>query len=112
MFQAFRGGEPLNEHIHSEPVCIRPHARTIRKAREQVKMMVALGFSIRRIKHYLKKWAIWWVETAETWDVEALLSWFIETCWQLPLAAIAEGIRQQNRATSRNKTPSLLMRLL
>jgi hypothetical protein len=67
-------------------------------------MMVTTGFSIRRIKHYLKRWAVWWAETAETWDIEALLSWFIETCWQLPLAAIAEGLRQHSRTTLLRKT--------
>jgi hypothetical protein len=66
-------------------------------------MMVATGFSIRRIKHYLKRWAVWWVNTAESWDIEALLSWFINTCWQLPLAAIAEGLRQHNRVTLQRK---------
>ena len=65
---------------------------------------ISSGFSIRRIKYYLKRWAIWWIETAEIWDIEALLSWFIETCWQLPLAAIAEGLRQHNRTTLLGKT--------
>jgi hypothetical protein len=105
-----KSGEPLDKHLHAKPVCIVPHARTIRKAREQVKMMVATGFSIRQIKHYLKKWASWWSKTAETWDIEALLSWFIETCWELPLAAIAEGLRQQIRTTSQHK-PILMCHL-
>ena len=77
-----------------------PHARTLRNAREQVKTMVAIGFSAKRIKQYLKQWALWWVGIAETWDIEALLSQFIETCWQLPIAAIAEGLRQHHRTTS------------
>lgn len=86
---------------------ILPHARTIRKAREQVKMMVTTGFSTRRIRSYLKKWALWWVKTAETWRYEELLHWFIQTCWQIPEAAVAEGLRQQSMITSRGNNLSL-----
>ncbi|OGT57324.1 MAG: hypothetical protein A3F43_05260 [Gammaproteobacteria bacterium RIFCSPHIGHO2_12_FULL_42_10] len=35
-----------------------PHARTLRKAREQVKLMVIDGVSPRRISSYLHRWAI------------------------------------------------------
>lgn len=66
--------------------------------------MVATGFSAKQIKKYLKHWALWWVKTAETWDIEALLSWFIETCWQPPIAAIAERLRQHNRTTLTSNT--------
>lgn len=44
------------------------------------------------------------LKSAETWDVEALLSWFIETCWQEPIAAYAKDIRQQIRTTLFRKT--------
>lgn len=62
--------------------------------------MVTTGFSTRRIRSYLKKWALWWVKTAETWRYEELLNWFIQTCWQIPEAAIAEGLRQQGMTTT------------
>ena len=102
------GGEPLNDHVQTEPICIVPHARTIRKAREQVKMMVATGFSTHRIRKYLKHWARWWVKTVEIWDIEALFTQFIKTCWQIPLVAIAESLRQQERTTLLNKTSPLV----
>src|SRR5579872_3297723 len=55
-------------------------SRTIRKAREQVKAMVATGFLPKKIMAYLKNWALWWVKTtAKTWDYQVLLSQFIES---------------------------------
>ena len=72
-----------------------PHPRTLRKAREQVMWMVKDGFSTRRIRNYLHLWTAWWVKTTTIWRYETLLEWFIESCWQLPPAAIAEGLRQQ-----------------
>lgn len=41
-----------------------PHARTLRKAREQVKMMVADGASLYQIRNYLSRWLYWWLKTA------------------------------------------------
>ena len=66
-----------------------PHARTLRKAREQVKVMVETGFSTHRIKSYLKKWALWWAITSETWNDEYLLRQFIKSCWDYRLGAFA-----------------------
>lgn len=81
-----------------------PHARTLRKAREQVKIMVVTGFSTLEIKKYLKHWAEWWVKSAETWDVETLLSWFIKTCWRGSIATYAKDLYQQNRTTLLHRT--------
>ena len=39
-----------------------PHGRTLRKAREQVKLMVIDGVSPLRISSYLNRWAMWWVD--------------------------------------------------
>ncbi len=64
-----------------------------------MKALVASGLSIQKTKTYLKRWCIWWVKTSGTWSIEALLSEFIETCWEPPIAAIAEAVRQENRAT-------------
>lgn len=97
-------GGAIGDHLCAETIRIKPHPRTIRNAREQVKALVASGFSIQKTKTYLKRWCTWWVKTSGTWSTDALLSEFIDTCWQLPLAAIAEGLRQHNRATSLSKT--------
>jgi hypothetical protein len=83
------GGRPSNEHSQSVPIRIVPHARTIRKAREQVKAMVNSGFSALRIKAYLRQWALWWVGTVDVWQYEELLRWFIKSCWE-PCASAAE----------------------
>ena len=69
-----------------------PHARTLRKAREQVRQMVESGVSPRRIRSYLKAWLLWWVRTTETWTVLELLSAFLETCWEPGPAAYAAGL--------------------
>jgi len=83
------GGEPPNEQIQLVSQRIVPHARTLRKAREQVKAMVETGFSTHRIKSYLKKWALWWAITSETWNYEYLLRQFIKSCWDYRLGAFA-----------------------
>lgn len=44
-----------------------PHARTLRKARMQVNIMVLDGFSTRRIRNYLHRWLVWWLRTADNW---------------------------------------------
>lgn len=78
-----------------------PHARTLRKAREQVKIMVETGFSTHRIRNYLKKWALWWAMTSETWQYEELLKWFVDTCWDLSATAIAVTLLESYRITHR-----------
>lgn len=54
--------------------------------------MVATGFSIRRIRNYLKKWALWWAMTSATWSYEELLHEFIKSCWDYCPAAVAVGL--------------------
>lgn len=54
--------------------------------------MVATGFSIRRIRNYLKKWALWWAMTSATWSYEELLHEFIKSCWDYCPTAIAVGL--------------------
>jgi hypothetical protein len=78
------------------PLRIVPHARTLRKAREQVKVMVADGFSTHRIRSYLRKWALWWVMTSEIWSLEELIFRFIKTCWDQCIATITYGVLQDS----------------
>ncbi len=51
--------------------------------------MVTDGFSTRFIKNYLRRWAAWWVMTAEIWEYKQLLLWFIELCWDVHLTSYA-----------------------
>jgi len=39
------------------------------------------GFSTRRIRSYLIKWALWWVMTSATWSIEEMLHEYIKSCW-------------------------------
>lgn len=101
------GVSTLIDQSTSEETPIFPHARTIRKAREQVKVMVATGFLPKKIMAYLKNWALWWVKaTAKTWDYQTLLSQFIESCWQPSLATFASKLLAQHQTTLLRKTIS------
>jgi hypothetical protein len=69
-----------------------PHARTLRKAREQIKQMVASGVSLRCIRSYLLAWSSWWVQTAKCWTQNELLTWFITACWDEVVTTIAVSL--------------------
>ena len=69
-----------------------PHARTLRKAREQVKCMVADGLSARQIRNYLARWSQWWQNTTTIWSTNKLIQWFCKACWDLTPAVYAAGI--------------------
>lgn len=71
---------------------ITPHARTLRKARENVRLMVAEQVSPAQIKRYFVQWARWWVKTANTWDFQSLVVEFIGTCWQKAPAKLATDV--------------------
>ena len=73
----------------SESSRIVPHARTLRKAREQVKYMVEDGASRRQIRKYLVRWLCWWVRASNTWKKEQIAQWYLQTCWEQTAAIIA-----------------------
>ena len=74
----------------------KPHVRTLRKAREQVRLMVADGFSTPKIKSYLSRWAAWWVTTSGTWTYSDILTEFIDVCWDARLRAYAQELIEQH----------------
>jgi len=86
------GGKMTSEHQLHEPTRIVPHPRTIRKAREQVKVMVKDGVSLRKISRYLHRFVLWWVKTSIIWTYEELLNIFIQSCYESQLAKIAYGL--------------------
>ena len=57
--------------------------------------MVIDGLSARRIISYLRRWAMWWVRTSESWQYQELLEWFLNVCWDCSPAAIAAGLLQR-----------------
>lgn len=73
-----------------------PHPRTLRKAREQIKYMVIDEVSPRKIKNYLHRFCLWWVKTSSVWQYGDILRWFIETCWEINLAAYAAGLLKRH----------------
>lgn len=74
---------------YSGQIHIVPHARTIRNAREQVRLMVIDGFSTPQIRRYLSAWLHWWVRTSQSWNTQSLLSQFIHSCYDAQIASIA-----------------------
>jgi len=59
---------------------------------EKVQAMVNTGVSPCRIKSYLHRWVTWWVSTAQSWQYEELLAWFLNMYWDLKPAAYAAGL--------------------
>lgn len=104
LFLIDRGGKSIDEHQKHEPLIV-PHARTIRKAREQVKMMVEDGMSAQKITRYLHRFVLWWVRTSIVWTYDDVLNIFIRSCWDSRVAALAYGLQ---RNIIEHKTPSLL----
>ncbi|HAT8808320.1 TPA: hypothetical protein ACSH5C_000434 [Legionella pneumophila] len=88
---AIGGGVRTSNHQAHLPICIVPHARTLRKARTQVQFMVSSGFSTRRIRSYLHYFVLWWVNTTRIWNYEEIIKWFCEACFELQPAAVAAG---------------------
>ena len=78
-----------------------PHARTLRKAREQIKWMVKDGVSLTRIKHYLPRFVLWWATTSTLWHYEELLHLYLQSCWDSTLVGAAHELLR-NFTSSRN----------
>ena len=74
-----------------------PHARTLRKAREQVKVMVADDVALKRIKAYLNQWLRWWQQTSSSWTYTEISHAYIQSCWDPKAATIAAAAFQQQQ---------------
>lgn len=87
------GGEATSEHHNNVALRMIPHPRTLRKARIQAQQMVTIGISTKLIRCYLHQFLLWWTKTsAETWQYQELISWFVESCWDITPAAYAAGL--------------------
>ena len=93
-----------SEHQLHEPTRIVPHPRTIRKAREQVKVMVKDGVSHRKISRYLHRFVTWWVTTSIIWTHEEMLDSFIRSCWDPTLAKMAYGLLRDSAESWRRSS--------
>jgi hypothetical protein len=54
--------------------------------------MVFDGASTQRIRNYLHRWALWWVNAAETWSYKELIKQFLAVCWDANVAAYAGSL--------------------
>lgn len=86
------GDKPSVSYASDEQVRIVPHPRTLRKARENVKQMVAGGVSLQRIKNYLSNWVTWWVRTSEKWQYVELLKWYLAVCKDEMCSVLAHSL--------------------
>jgi low temperature requirement protein LtrA len=68
------------------------HARTFRKAREQVRLLINDGFSDTFIKKYLFRWAMWWVEISDSWRMQKIVEEFFNHSWNIRVSAAAMTI--------------------
>lgn len=89
------GGKTTIKHQPHAPIRIKPHSRTLRKARIQVQLMVITGFSTRRIRSYLYRFFIWWTNTTKIWSIEELAKWFCDSCFDSTPANYATGVLYQ-----------------
>ena len=87
-----RGKNRTSNHQSHAPIRIVPHPRTLRKARTQVQLMVATGFSTRRIRSYLHRFVLWWVNTTRIWNYDELIKWFVDASFDINPAAFAVGL--------------------
>lgn len=92
----------------SMPLRMIPYARTLRKAREQIKCMVIDGASPRRIRNYLHLWTRWWANASDTWVYHEILQWFVDACWDISPAAYAAGLIKHHFNKLHTETSSLL----
>lgn len=84
------GGKPVLHHQSHVPLRMIPHARTLRKARENVKWMVVDQVSPAKIKNYLHRWVTWWrATTSENWHYLEILRQFVDVCWDKTAAIYA-----------------------
>ena len=93
------GGKTELHHKSHVPLRMIPHARTLRKAREQIKCMVLDGLSTQRIRNYLQLWCAWWARTSDTWQYQEIITRFIDACYDIRIAAYAEGLLQKLKAS-------------
>jgi hypothetical protein len=96
------GGKTTVEYQKHEQVRIVPHQRTLRKARMQVQLMVQTGFSTRRIRSYLHRFVLWWVNATRTWNYNELIRWFCKACFDITPAAYAAGLLLRDIKKSHN----------
>lgn len=78
--------------MHTPCLLTLPHSRTVRRAREQVRSMVAAGVSHQKIRTYLCLWASWWHTAAPTWKKAQLLEAFLALCWDKRLVHYVQGV--------------------
>ena len=54
--------------------------------------MVITGFSTRRIRSYLHRFVLWWVNSTKLWNYEELIKWFADASFDINPKAYALGL--------------------
>jgi hypothetical protein len=67
--------------------------------------MVFDGMSAQRIKNYLDRWVLWWVNASEIWTYEEIIKWFLAVCWDATTAAYAAALSVHHVTRSRMVRP-------
>src|SRR3990167_3176990 len=98
------GVEPIVRHQQHVALHMTPHPRALRKARENVKFMVADQVSPVKIRCYFSRWLQWWVTTSNTWQYHELLQAFMNVCWHESVSAYAIALYHPRPTTLRIDT--------
>lgn len=106
------GGRHVYEQQKHGLSCIELHARTFRKAREQIKCMVTDGSDTREIALYLHRFVIWWATTTVIWSYQDILHAFIQSTWSSQQVAIAYSLllRRQSTVSDMKSDPVTVLR--
>ena len=64
--------------------------------------MVTDGVSRPEIKHYLIQWVGWWAKTSDTWKKSELANRYVESCWNINMAAMGAAVFQRYLTLSCN----------
>jgi hypothetical protein len=83
--------------------------RELRRAREQVKVMVADDASLPQIKAYLNQWSRWWQRTSSTWNYNEIANRYINSCWDPNAAKIAAFAFQRDNVIALRSCESIAL---
>jgi hypothetical protein len=73
-----------------------------------LKLMVFDGMSTQRIRNYLNRWVLWWVNASEIGTYEERIQWFLAVCWDEIISAYAAALLMYQFKLSRIEKPSVL----
>jgi len=100
----------INKSNSSGQIRLTLHPRTLRKARENVRLMVADGVSHQYIRTYLDRWALWWVGVSDLDSHQKILQCFFDYCWDIQVAVVAIDVMRRCITSSSNDLAWMVLR--